>query len=347
MQDAAEIVLSCRQLAQCTAFFAEVGFRLESVFPADDPREALLSGHGLAIRLQRGEVDGGGHLRIPGPRRHEMTAPNGTRLQFVTGRPARPAWQPATFFITPTTDAPWTEGRVGMLYRNLLQTRQDGSMIASRIRVPRGGPVPDYVHFHRVDAQIIYCRSGWVRVVYQDQGGPFVLNAGDCVLQPPGIRHRVLESSDELEVIEVTSPAEHETCIDHDLELPTGQIDRDREFGGQRFVRHQASGAVLQPWSVAGFDARDTGTATASRNAIAVRVVRPSAAGVHGTFGHQNDRRLWFVLRGAMTLTRGKESFRLTTDAACLLPPDTEFGIGECSGDLEFLEVARNVRHDP
>ena len=69
----------------------------------------------------------------------------------------------------------------------------------------------DYVHYHNVRFQIIYCYKGWVRVVYEDQGTPFVLQAGDCVLQPPRIRHRVIESSPGLEVIEIASPAEHET----------------------------------------------------------------------------------------------------------------------------------------
>jgi quercetin dioxygenase-like cupin family protein len=41
---------------------------------------------------------------------------------------------------------------------------------------------------------MIYCHRGWVRVVYEDQGEPFVMHPGDCVLQPPGIRHRVLEA---------------------------------------------------------------------------------------------------------------------------------------------------------
>ena len=41
---------------------------------------------------------------------------------------------------------------------------------------------------------MIYCMKGWVRLVYEDQGEPFLLEPGDCVLQPPEIRHRVLES---------------------------------------------------------------------------------------------------------------------------------------------------------
>ena len=32
---------------------------------------------------------------------------------------------------------------------------------------------------------MIFVKAGWVRLVYEDQGEPFVMVAGDCVLQPP------------------------------------------------------------------------------------------------------------------------------------------------------------------
>ena len=172
----AEVVLLCRKLAECVDFFADSGFRLNTIFPADNPRFAALSGHGLNLRLEKSEVDGGGHLRIPSKRGRDVTAPNGARLEFVA-EPARsgPTWQPATFVVRPQLgDDIWHDGRAGMLYRDLITGRQDGWLIASRIRIPRGGPVPDYVHYHRVHAQVIYCRSGWVKVVYEDQGEPFV-----------------------------------------------------------------------------------------------------------------------------------------------------------------------------
>ena len=82
-----------------------------------------------------------------------------------------------------------------MRYRDLVPGRLGGRYIASHIEIPDGGTVPDYVHFHDVVFQMIFCAAGWVRVVYEDQGEPFVLHAGDCVLQPPLIRHRVLEAS--------------------------------------------------------------------------------------------------------------------------------------------------------
>src|SRR5262245_50397922 len=101
--------------------------------------------------------------------------------------------------LNATNDA-WYVGRAGMEYRDLIPGRLGGRFIASHIRIPGGGETPDYVHYHKALFQMIYCKAGWVRVVYEDQGPPFALEAGDCVLQPPEIRHRVLESSPGLEV---------------------------------------------------------------------------------------------------------------------------------------------------
>ena len=56
----------------------------------------------------------------------------------------------------------------------------------------------------QVRFQMIFCVAGWVRVVYEQQGDPFVLHPGDMVIQPPTIRHRVLASSDGLEVVELS-----------------------------------------------------------------------------------------------------------------------------------------------
>jgi hypothetical protein len=48
-----------------------------------------------------------------------------------------------------------------MQYRDLLPSRLGGRYIASHIRIPDGGPVPDYVHYHRVRFQMIFCKAGW------------------------------------------------------------------------------------------------------------------------------------------------------------------------------------------
>ena len=76
-------------------FYTEVlGLRLDTIFPADDPAVAVLSGHGLRIRLERGANVAPGVLRLlcrdpaafaDGER--ELTAPNGVRIQIVDANP--------------------------------------------------------------------------------------------------------------------------------------------------------------------------------------------------------------------------------------------------------------------
>ncbi|HEX6813173.1 MAG TPA: cupin domain-containing protein [Planctomycetota bacterium] len=339
-EPAAVVVLACRDLPACLAFFGEIGFRLDTIFPADEPRSASLSGFGLRLCLERSEHDGGGHLRLPGVR-PDATAPNGARIEFVGGPRETPAFPPATFAVSePAADARWAEGRSGMLYRDLIPGRQGGALIASHIRIPRGGPVPDYVHHHRVTAQVIYCLRGSVRVVYEDQGEPFVMQAGDCVLQPPGIRHRVLESSDGLEVIEVTSPALHETCVDHELALPTNAHRPERQFAGQRFVRHEAARARWQAHAWQGWRACDTGIGSATAGACTVRMLRAEAGAQPVAFEHAASHVFWFVVRGALQFAHGAEAYVLRAGDACLLPSRAPITLREPAGDLELLEVA-------
>ena len=231
-----------------------------------------------------------------------------------------------------------------MLYRDLIPGRQGGRFIASQIRIRGGGPVADYVHYHRVRFQMIYGLAGSVRVVYEDQGPPFELRAGDCVLQPPEIRHRVLECSPGAEVVEVSCPAEHETLADLDLELPTPAVP-ERSFGGQRFVRHEAARAALDPWRVAGFEARDLGieTATSGRaEAHVVRVARDRSVPDADAPLQVHDAELLFSL-----VTAGAARLHLTGGApqtvsvgdAFVVPAGQPYALRAPSADFERLEV--------
>ena len=184
----AEIVLPADRLDDAIDFLVRLGLRLDSIEPADAPSVAVLSGHGLRVRL------------------------DGSTPSIATASAV------PTLEVTRADDAGHI-GRAGMRYRDVVPSRYGGRLIASHISIADGGPVADYVHHHDVRFQVIYCLRGWVRVVYEDQGPPFVLEAGDCVLQPPGIRHRVLESSAGLEVLEVTSPAHHTTTVEHELDV--------------------------------------------------------------------------------------------------------------------------------
>jgi quercetin dioxygenase-like cupin family protein len=228
-----------------------------------------------------------------------------------------------------------------MLYRDLIPGRLGGAVIASHIRIEEAGPVPDLVHFHDIGFQLIFCHRGWVRVVYEDQGSPFVLNAGDCVIQPPRIRHRVLESSGDLEVIELSAPAEHLTTMDHEMELPTPVLRPDREFGGQRFRRSEARNAAWTPWRFPGFEARETGIGAATGGVAAVRVARPTGPKTEVMTSHTAGTLFMFVLSGHVLLREeGTREHALGEGDSFVIPAGVKTGLTQCGHDLQLLEVA-------
>jgi quercetin dioxygenase-like cupin family protein len=340
----AQVCLPTRDLSADLAFFTDtLGFRLDTT----------LSGHGLRLRLERGSSVGPGVLRllcrepnvVAGDQR-ELTAPNGTRVYLVDAE--APLVTPRTahaFVVRHLTDnTPWVIGRAGMSYRDLIPGRLGGSIIASHIRIPDAGPVPDMVHFHTVGFQLIFCYQGWVRLVYEDQGRPFILGAGDCVIQPPQIRHRVLEASENLQVVEIGVPAEHITTVDHAMVLPNGILNPDRDFGGQRFCRSEVKDAVWSPWRIVGFEARDTGIADATRGMASVQVARPlGALGplAHAVTRHTSDILFTFVLAGSVTLRgEGQGAHGLSEGDAFVIPPDLKTMLSDASPDLQLLEVS-------
>ncbi len=66
-------------------------------------------------------------------------------------------------------------------------------------------------HTHDLEFQMVYVTRGWVVFEYEGEG-EHILREGSCVLQPPGIRHREVRHSDDMELIEITSPAEFSTA---------------------------------------------------------------------------------------------------------------------------------------
>jgi len=348
----AQVLLPCRDLAATLGFFTDrLGFKVNLIFPADAPQVAVISGHGLTVRLEAGDAAATPiTLRLlcdlsslPTGTPHLLAAPGGARIELVEAR------QPVTvpdgtqeFVLSRMGGADaWGVGRAGMQYRDLIPSRLGGRFIASHIRIPVGGPVPDYVHFHRIRFQVIYCKAGWARLVYEDQGAPFLFQAGDCVLQPPEIRHRVLEASDGLEVIEIGCPALHETFADHAMSLPTPHLLTERDFGGQRFVRHVAAEARWLPWRADGFEMRDTGIAAATDGLAGVRVVRPHGGGAKATFGpHGGEFLFLFVLAGEVGLDgENLGRHRLEANDSCVIPSDAAFALDAGVGS-EILEVA-------
>lgn len=247
----------------------QLGYRLDMITPADAPREALVSQGGETVRL----VLSTGFSRPAA----EEKPPNGE------------------------TPSDWITGRAGMEYRDLIPGRLGGNLIASYIRLTEGGEVPDYVHYHKVRFQMIYCVRGAIKVVYEDQGEPFWLHPGDCVLQPPEIRHRVLWAEADSEVVEIGMPAVHETWVEHDLKLPTDTLRPTRIFSDQRFVRHIAKGSQNERVHNGSFQERDTGILAASNGIADVRVITATKDSiVPPDYAVDRDIVFCFVLKGGI-----------------------------------------------
>ncbi|MFI5327849.1 MAG: cupin domain-containing protein, partial [Candidatus Rokuibacteriota bacterium] len=66
------------------------------------------------------------------------------------------------------------------------------------------------LHKHECDFQMFYVLKGTIKFVYEGQGER-TFGPGDCVLQPAGIVHNELECTDDLEILEIYSPAVHPT----------------------------------------------------------------------------------------------------------------------------------------
>ena len=65
-------------------------------------------------------------------------------------------------------------------------------------------------HLHEAEFQMIYVLKGTMVSSFEGQG-THTMKAGDCWLQPQRIKHKVLDYSDDCELLEIVMPADFET----------------------------------------------------------------------------------------------------------------------------------------
>ena len=61
-------------------------------------------------------------------------------------------------------------------------------------------------HYHPINLQIIYVMKGWIDLAFED-GQVIRIAEGGCMNIPPGMIHNEVGSSDEMDVLEISSPA--------------------------------------------------------------------------------------------------------------------------------------------
>jgi uncharacterized RmlC-like cupin family protein len=98
------------------------------------------------------------------------------------------------------------------LYRDLgIAAASGGLCQAHVIRLLQ--PCTDEVrkrHLHEPELQLIYVLRGWIKNEFEGEGVQ-MMSAGSCWLQPPGIKHTVLDYSADAELLEIIVPADFKT----------------------------------------------------------------------------------------------------------------------------------------
>ena len=96
-------------------------------------------------------------------------------------------------------------------YRDLgIKQATDGRAVAHVIRAAAGTAFSSQPHRHQTTFQLVYVLNGWIEFEYEGQGR-VRLEAGSCVHQPPGIRHREVGHSEDVEMLEIVLPGDFTT----------------------------------------------------------------------------------------------------------------------------------------
>jgi hypothetical protein len=98
-------------------------------------------------------------------------------------------------------------------YRDLGMNQATGGMVQAHVIrfVPPCRPEEvSKLHFHEVDFQMVYVLKGWIKTELDGQG-TITMRTGSAWIQPPRIKHKVLDYSDDCEVLEIVLPADFKT----------------------------------------------------------------------------------------------------------------------------------------
>ena len=114
-------------------------------------------------------------------------------------------------------------------YRDLGIARATRGKVVAHVIRARPGKAPHGLwHRHDTDVQFVYVLKG--SAVFEYEGvGRVTMKAGTCFYQPPGIRHREIRHSNDLELLEVVAPADFRT---RDAQAPAARKSRARRSRG-------------------------------------------------------------------------------------------------------------------
>ena len=140
----------------------------------------------------------------------------------VNSTPAR-ASREYQFVVGRAKDSEFeTDGlREEFAYRDLgLADATHGEFHAHIIKAKHLNGGHNGLHRHHIDLQFLLVLKGWVSFRYVEQG-EIRYEQGDAVTIPGNTLHELLDYSEDLELLELTSPAVYKTVREDGSEMPT------------------------------------------------------------------------------------------------------------------------------
>jgi quercetin dioxygenase-like cupin family protein len=93
-------------------------------------------------------------------------------------------------------------------YRDLgVAEASAATMRAQVMKSSKGMSEPTGWHYHECDGQFIYILKGWVDLQFED-GRTLRVEEGDSLFIPGYLRHNEIRTSEEMEILEVSTPGE-------------------------------------------------------------------------------------------------------------------------------------------
>ncbi|MDP3842363.1 MAG: cupin domain-containing protein [Oxalobacteraceae bacterium] len=119
-------------------------------------------------------------------------------------------------------DTPYLDNglRDFFLYKDLgIAAATGGRVLAQLVKANMAPQQGTGWHRHEADFHIVFMLKGWARFMYEDK--ETLVAAGDCVHQRPGITHYLFDYSEDMEYMEIVSPADFKTIpVDAVCEVP-------------------------------------------------------------------------------------------------------------------------------
>jgi hypothetical protein len=151
-------------------------------------------------------------VRRPTARRGRVAAPP-PRRKAATPRLKSAAPQ-QRFTVSHLDEADFRQDgmRGYALYRDLRIAAATGGLCQAHV-IRLLSPCTDEVrkrHAHEAELQLVYVLKGWIKNEFEGEGAQ-MMSTGSCWLQPPGIKHTVLDYSPDVELLEIIVPADFKT----------------------------------------------------------------------------------------------------------------------------------------